>query len=51
MDVSAFVKTGTPLTGGVDGPSPGGEYLCFRGEFSTPIRDSEKCDFVYMMAT
>jgi len=29
------VKTGTPLTGEVDGPSPGGVTL-FQGEFSTP---------------
>ena len=31
MDVSAFVKTGTPPDGGVDGPSPGGGVTLFQG--------------------
>ena len=30
------VKTGTPLAGEVDGPSPGGSNFVSGGEFSTP---------------
>ena len=38
MDVSAFVKTGTPPDGGVDGPSPVGGVPLFQGGSSPPLR-------------